>query len=63
MRELIGKDGLILLILVVILFQAKRLPDAARSIGRSIRIFKSEMDGGVAKPNDIPADSDTEPKS
>jgi sec-independent protein translocase protein TatA len=28
---------------VVILFGAKRLPDSARSLGRSLRIFKSEM--------------------
>jgi TatA/E family protein of Tat protein translocase len=34
---------LILLIVVVILFGAKRLPDSARSLGRSLRIFKSEM--------------------
>ena len=34
---------LLLLIVVVILFGAKRLPDSARSLGRSLRIFKSEM--------------------
>jgi TatA/E family protein of Tat protein translocase len=34
---------LVLLIVVVILFGAKRLPDSARSLGRSLRIFKSEM--------------------
>lgn len=34
---------LILLIVVVVLFGAKRLPDSARSLGRSLRIFKSEM--------------------
>ena len=33
----------LLLIVVVILFGAKRLPDSARSLGRSLRIFKSEM--------------------
>ena len=33
----------ILLLLIVILFGAKRLPDSARSLGRSLRIFKSEM--------------------
>jgi len=32
----------ILLIIVVILFGYKRLPDAARSLGRSMRILKSE---------------------
>ena len=34
---------LLLLIVLVILFGAKRLPDSARSLGRSMRIFKSEM--------------------
>jgi sec-independent protein translocase protein TatA len=33
----------ILVLLVVVVFGAKRLPDAARSLGRSMRIFKSEV--------------------
>jgi len=31
-------------IVVLILFGGKKLPDAARGLGRSMRIFKSEMD-------------------
>ncbi len=34
---------IILLVVVVILFGAKRLPDAARSLGKSMRIFKAEV--------------------
>lgn len=34
---------LLLVVIVVVLFGAKRLPDAARSLGRSMRIFKSEV--------------------
>ena len=34
---------LLLLIDVVVLFGAKKLPDSARSLGKSMRIFKSEM--------------------
>ncbi|THJ72240.1 twin-arginine translocase TatA/TatE family subunit [Candidatus Frankia alpina] len=34
---------LIVIVVVVVLFGAKRLPDAARSLGRSLRIFKSEI--------------------
>lgn len=34
---------LIILGVVVILFGAKRMPDAARGLGRSMRIFKSEI--------------------
>ena len=35
----------IILVVVVflVLFGSKRLPDGARSLGRSLRIFKSEM--------------------
>ena len=35
----------ILLLLVVMLFGAKRLPEAARGVGRSLRIFKAETKG------------------
>jgi sec-independent protein translocase protein TatA len=38
-----GPHLVILLLVVVILFGWKRLPDAARGLGRSMRIFKSEM--------------------
>ncbi|MEI6253542.1 MAG: Sec-independent protein translocase subunit TatA [Mycobacteriaceae bacterium] len=34
---------IILLLVVVLLFGSKRLPDAARSLGKSMRIFKSEV--------------------
>ncbi|MFM7351242.1 MAG: Sec-independent protein translocase subunit TatA [Actinomycetota bacterium] len=34
---------LLLILVVVILFGAKRLPDSARALGRSLRIFKSEV--------------------
>lgn len=33
----------IVLIALVLLFGSKRLPDAARGVGRSLRIFKSEI--------------------
>ncbi len=32
-----------ILVVFVLLFGAKKLPDAARSLGRSMRIFKSEV--------------------
>ena len=34
---------LVLAIVFIVLFGAKRLPDSARSLGRSLRIFKSEV--------------------
>ena len=34
---------LILALVVILLFGSKKLPDAARSLGKSLRIFKSEV--------------------
>ena len=34
---------IVLLLLALVLFGAKRLPDSARSLGRSMRIFKSDI--------------------
>jgi sec-independent protein translocase protein TatA len=36
---------LILILIVLLLFGAKRLPDLARGLGRSARILKSETEG------------------
>jgi sec-independent protein translocase protein TatA len=36
---------LVFVIVLVLLFGAKRLPDAARSLGRSLRIIKAETKG------------------
>lgn len=34
---------MVVLLVVVVVFGSKRLPDAARGLGRSMRIFKSEV--------------------
>lgn len=36
-------EVIILVFILIVLFGAKKLPDAARSVGRSMRIFKSEV--------------------
>ena len=42
----LGAPELVLIILaILLLFGYKKLPDAARSFGRSLRIFKGEMKG------------------
>lgn len=38
-----GWQLLAILVLVVLLFGARRLPDLARSVGQSLKIFKSEV--------------------
>ncbi|MBF5001636.1 Sec-independent protein translocase subunit TatA [Nocardia sp. BSTN01] len=43
MGSLSPTHWLIIALVVVVLFGAKRLPDTARGLGRSLRIFKSEM--------------------
>ena len=40
-----GWEIIIILALLLLLFGAKRLPDAARGLGRSLRIFKAETKG------------------
>lgn len=38
-------EWLIIAAIILLLFGAKRLPDAARGLGRSLRIFKAETKG------------------
>lgn len=45
MGNLGGWEIVIILGVLVLLFGAKRLPDMARSVGQSARVFKGEMKG------------------
>lgn len=49
----------IVLAIVLLLFGAKRLPEAARGLGRSLKIFKTETQGliGDDKDEDKSADA------
>jgi len=54
---------ILILAVILLLFGAKRMPDAARGLGRSLRIFKSEIkaaqdDDGESPPKNIQAGSD-----
>ena len=44
---------IVILGLIVLLFGSRKLPDAARSVGQSLRIFKSEIK--AAAKDDVPA--------
>jgi sec-independent protein translocase protein TatA len=44
-KDLGGSELLIIVVVVALLFGSKRMPDAARGLGRSLRIFKAETKG------------------
>jgi sec-independent protein translocase protein TatA len=50
-----GSEWIIIAGLLALLFGAKRLPDAARGLGRSLRIFKAETKGLADPTTDEPA--------
>lgn len=56
MPNLKGWEWLIIVALILLLFGAKRLPDAARGLGRSLRIFKAETKG-LAEKGDSSSDA------
>ena len=40
-----GWELILVVLVIMVLFGAKRLPEASRSLGRSMRIFKAETKG------------------
>ena len=50
MLENRGLEIIILAVVLLLLFGAKRLPDSARALGKSLRILKSEV--GAMKSDD-----------
>mgnify|MGYP001298386190 FL=1 len=58
MPNLRWQELLIIVALVLLLFGAKRLPDAARGLGRSLRIFKAETKGLVDGDEDEESSAD-----
>ena len=46
---------LIVAVVLIVLFGSKKLPDAARSLGRSMRILKSEVSTLHQEDPEIPA--------
>jgi sec-independent protein translocase protein TatA len=63
MADLGWPEILIIAITAMVLFGWKRLPDASRSLGRSIRVFRSEIAGmrtdGESTPSATPAPAPT----
>jgi sec-independent protein translocase protein TatA len=52
---------LILVLVIVLVFGSRRLPDAARGLGRSLRIFKAEVK--EMRDEDRPKTTPGEPKT
>lgn len=52
LRNMQGWQLVIIILAIIILIGWKRLPDAARSLGRSMRIFKSEVEQMGSKSDD-----------
>jgi sec-independent protein translocase protein TatA len=51
---------IVLVVVLILLFGAKRLPDAARSLGRSLRIIKAETKGLVDDDQDLAEKADAQ---
>ena len=50
----------VLVVVLILLFGAKRLPDAARSLGRSMRIIKAETKGLVDDDDNLAEKADAQ---
>ncbi|HEX5426989.1 MAG TPA: Sec-independent protein translocase subunit TatA [Pedococcus sp.] len=57
-RNIGAPEIIIIAVLLILIFGWKRLPDAARSLGRSMRVFKSEV-GEMKNDGKSAASSDT----
>jgi sec-independent protein translocase protein TatA len=53
-----GFHAIIILVVVLLLFGAPRIPALAKSLGQSLKIFKTEV-----KPDAAPVESETTPAS
>jgi sec-independent protein translocase protein TatA len=51
---------ILFVVVLVLLFGAKRLPDAARSLGRSLRIIKAETQGLINDNSDVAEKADAQ---
>ena len=52
---------LIIAVVILVLFGSRKMPDAARALGRSLRILKTEVKGLHDDDDDKPSQSSTTP--
>ena len=60
-RGIQAPEIILILLVIVLLFGAKKLPDLARGVGRSLRIFKAETKGMTEEEKAQKAESPTPP--
>jgi len=53
-KQLGPTELMIILFIILLLFGAKRMPDMARSLGRSVRILKAETKNDDKKTDEQP---------
>ena len=58
MPGITGWHGLVLLVVVLLLFAAPKLPGLARSLGQSITIFRGEVKKPAEREADTPVPDD-----
>jgi sec-independent protein translocase protein TatA len=57
-RQIGPPEIILILLVVVLLFGAKKLPELARGSGRALRIFKAETKGLLDDDDDVVKESD-----
>jgi sec-independent protein translocase protein TatA len=55
-----GPEWIVVAVVLILLFGAKKLPELARSVGKSTSEFKKGMTEGAAETSDAPAASASE---
>ena len=59
-----GQEWLIILLILLLIFGARKLPDLARSLGASAKEFRKGIEEGSRDdPDDTPSDSPETPDS
>ncbi|HUH08843.1 MAG TPA: twin-arginine translocase TatA/TatE family subunit [Egibacteraceae bacterium] len=58
-----GGELIVILVIVILLFGAKKLPELGSSVGKSIRNFKSGIDEGKREDDAPAATSDARPSA
>jgi sec-independent protein translocase protein TatA len=58
-----GPEWIVVLVIVVLIFGAKKLPELARSVGKSTSEFKKGMNDGASDSEEAGTSDDTEKRA